>query len=122
MFPIQPRRVATASGIPASPLPVPPGGPAFARTRRAIIRLQAARLAQRIAEGLVPAPRPGATPPWVRLDRLTTRYRALGGDPARLAHLRGPSRRETRVSRATAARHERLAHQYEVGGSYSDLP
>ena len=60
--------------------------PAFVRTRRALIRFQAARATRQIIDELIaqPEPRCGRPPTDVRLDALSERYATLGGDPADL--------------------------------------
>ena len=56
---------------------------AFARTRRALIRLQAAQITRRIVDELSAQPTPshGRRPAFARLDELTERYAAIGGEP-----------------------------------------
>jgi hypothetical protein len=60
--------------------------PALTAARRALIRIQVARTANRIIAELTarPEPRHGRTPTFARLDLLTERYAALGGDPTTL--------------------------------------
>jgi hypothetical protein len=61
--------------------------PAFARARRAAIRFRAARITRAMIRELLAidrVPIPGRQPLFVRLDALTARYKALGGDPADL--------------------------------------
>jgi hypothetical protein len=61
--------------------------PALCAVRRAVIRLQAARTTREMLRELVAVPQPSAvrgTPRFVRLDRLSERYAALGGDPTDL--------------------------------------
>ena len=88
--------------LPASQSPEPRGGamsttylhstattakpiqpPAFARTRRALIRLQAAQITRRIVDehSAQPTPSHGRRPAFARLDELTERYAAIGGEP-----------------------------------------
>jgi hypothetical protein len=59
------------------------GAPSFARARRALIRLRAARLTDRMVREMVAAPgvptRPH-DPAFPQLDALAERYEALGGD------------------------------------------
>ena len=59
----------------------------LAAVRRALIRLQAARTKRRLIDELIaqPLPRYGREPAFARLDRLTARYAALGGDPSAVA-------------------------------------
>jgi hypothetical protein len=60
--------------------------PAFARTRRALIRFQAARTTRRMVDELEfhLEPAPGRQPLFVDLEALRARYEALGGDPSDL--------------------------------------
>ena len=60
--------------------------PAFCAVRRAIVRLQAAHTTRAILRELVAIPQPvaGRKALFVRLDVLSERYAALGGDPADL--------------------------------------
>jgi hypothetical protein len=113
--------------------------PTVTRTRRAVIRFQAARVTGQIIRELIaqPEPRHGRPPAHVRLDALTERYAALGGDPADLLGRRRTfGRRGKRVHplRWLAARHDAWlgreleagqsarAHRYETGGDFSILP
>ena len=54
--------------------------PAFARTRRALIRLQAAHVTRQVINELIaqPEPRHGRPPTHARLHALTERYAARG--------------------------------------------
>jgi hypothetical protein len=57
------------------------------RARRALIRIQAARSTRRMLRELHAIhtePTPGRRPPFARLEALTARYEALGGDPSDL--------------------------------------
>ena len=59
------------------------GAPSFARTRRTLIRVRAARLTDRMIREMVAAPGIPAQPDhpaFPRLDALAERYEALGGD------------------------------------------
>jgi hypothetical protein len=114
--------------------------PAFTRTRRALIRLQAARATRQIIRELIARaePRHGRPPTHVRLDALTERYAALGGNPADLLGRRRTfGRRGTRLRSLrglAAARHDEWlrreldagqnarAHRQETGGDFSTLP
>ena len=61
--------------------------PALNAVRRAVIRVQAARTTNEMLRELVAVPQPAAvrgTPRFVRLDELSERYAALGGDPTDL--------------------------------------
>ena len=61
--------------------------PAFARARRAVIRLRAAQITRGMIRELHATdrvPPPGRQPLFTRLDDLTARYEALGGHPADL--------------------------------------
>ena len=59
--------------------------PAFGRVRRLVVRRQAARVADAMIRDLLAVPQPFAgRPRFARLDALTARYEALGGDPSDL--------------------------------------
>jgi hypothetical protein len=63
------------------------GAPSFARARRALIRLRAVRLTDRMVREMVAAPdvaRRPDQPAFPELDALVERYEALGGDPSLL--------------------------------------
>jgi hypothetical protein len=49
---------------------------------------------------------------------LQPRRRTVAPNPRSAA----PARDDRRIRREIAVRHERLSHQHEVGGSWSDLP
>jgi hypothetical protein len=114
--------------------------PTVTRTRRALIRFQAARVTGQIIRELIaqPEPRHGRPPAHVRLDALTERYAALGGNPADLLGRRRTSGRRGKRLRSlrglAAARHDEWlrreldagqsarAHRQETGGDFSILP
>jgi hypothetical protein len=113
--------------------------PAFTRTRRAVIRLQAAHVTRQVINELIaqPEPRYGRPPTHVRLDALTARYAALGGEPADLLAQRrtfGHGGAFRRLGQALQARHDEWtrreldaaqtarAHRHEIGGDFSVLP
>jgi hypothetical protein len=113
--------------------------PTLTRTRRALIRFEAAAVTRQIIRELIsqPEPRPGQPPAHVRLDALIERYAALGGDPADLLE-RGPTfgrrgamsrarrrlatRRDEWLRRELDAGQSARAHRYETGGDFSTLP
>ena len=113
--------------------------PTVTRTRRALIRYQAARVTSQIIRELIarPEPRHGRPPAHVRLDALTERYVALGGDPAdllggrrtfgrggkRLHSLRPlAARRDEWLRRELDAGQRARARRYDTGGDFSTLP
>jgi hypothetical protein len=124
----------TTTGAAAKPIELP----AFTRTRRALIRLQAAHTTRQIINELSarPEPRHGHKPATSRLDALSERYTALGGDPVDLLGRRrsfdvGNGLRA--LGQALQARHDEWlrreldagqtarAHRYETGGDFSTL-
>jgi hypothetical protein len=125
----------TTTGAAAKPIELP----AFTRTRRALIRLQAAHTTRQIITELTarPEPRRGRQPVTARLDALGEAYAALGGDPADLLGRRRTFRFGEgfqALGRALQARHDdwtrreldagqtARAHRYETGGDFSVLP
>jgi hypothetical protein len=110
--------------------------PAFARTRRALIRLQAAHITRKIVDELntQPAPSHGRQPAFARLDGLTDRYAALGGEPPELLGRRRTfrafgtlrqglqARRDEWLRRELDAGQTARAHRHETGGDFSTLP
>ena len=110
--------------------------PAFVRTRRALIRLQAAQITRRIVDELSARPTPshGRRPAFARLDELTDRYAALGGEPPDLLGRRQTFRAFSTFRQQLQARHEDWlrreldsgqtvrAHRHEIGGDFSVLP
>ena len=110
--------------------------PTFARTRRALIRLQAAQITRKIVDELTTQPAPGHArrPAFARLDELTDRYAALGGEPPDLLGRRHTFRAFSTFRQQLQARHEdwlrreldsgqtARAHRHEIGGDFSVLP
>ena len=110
--------------------------PVFARTRRALIRLQAAQITRKIVDELSaqPAPRHGRRPAFARLDELTDRYAALGGEPPDLLGRRRTFRGISAFRQGLEARHDgwlrreldtgqtARAHRREIGGDFSIVP
>jgi hypothetical protein len=113
--------------------------PAFPRTRRALVRLQAAHVTRLVMQELIaqPEPRHGRQPAFVRLDALTERYARLGGEPTDLLGRRrtftvGEAVRpigralQTRYRdwqrRELDAGHATREHRYEIGGDFGTLP
>jgi len=110
--------------------------PAFARTRRALIRLQAAQITRKIVDELAAQRAPGHArrPAFARLDELTDRYAALGGEPPDLLGRRHTFRAFSTVRQQLQARHEDWlrreldsgqtvrAHRHEVGGDFGVQP
>ena len=113
--------------------------PAFTRTRRALIRLQAAHTTRQIIRELIaqPEPRHGRRPTSARFQELTDRYAALGGEPADLLAQRrtfGRGGGFRRFGQALQACHDEWprreldaaqtarAHRHEIGGDFSVLP
>ena len=109
--------------------------PAFARTRRALIRLQAAQITRRIVDELSAQPTPshGRRPAFARLDELTERYAASAASRPTCSDGGGRSASSARSGAAAGpprglARRELdsgqtvRAHRHEVGGDFSVLP
>ena len=110
--------------------------PAFARTRRALIRLQAAQITRRIVDELSAQPTPshGRRPAFARLDELTERYAAIGGEPPDLLGRRRTFHVFSTLRQGLHARHDEWlrreleagqtvrAHRREIGGDFSVLP
>jgi hypothetical protein len=111
--------------------------PAFTRTRRALIRLQAAHITRQIVNELIarPEPRHGHQPTFVRLRELTDRYAALGGEPSDLLAQRRTfgtgafstlrqglqARHDEWLRRELDAGQAARAHRREIGGDFSVL-
>ena len=83
---ITPRMTVPAATIRSTvdDLPAVAARPALGAARRAVIRLQAARVTSGMLRELVPELTAPRTPLFVRLDALQERYARLGGDPADL--------------------------------------
>ena len=113
--------------------------PAFTRTRRALIRLQAAHTTRQIIRELIaqPEPRHGRRPTSARFQELTDRYAALGGEPSDLLGKRPPfsgggairalrsslrARHDEWLRRELDAGQTARAHHREVGGDFHVLP
>jgi hypothetical protein len=112
--------------------------PAFPQTRRMLIRLRAAQLTRELIDELTdrPEPRHGHRPTFARLDQLTERYAALGGDPSDLlvrrrtfgtgpfSALRGAlrARRDDWIRRELDAAQTARAHRREIGGDFTIAP
>jgi hypothetical protein len=110
--------------------------PAFARTRRALIRLQAAHITGKIVAELnaQPAPGHGRRPAFALLDELTARYAALGGEPPDLLGRRRTPHVFATLRQGLQARHDEWlrreldagqtarTHRHEVGGDFSVRP
>jgi hypothetical protein len=112
--------------------------PVLAPTRRALLRLQAARVSRQVIDELVDRrePRHGHQPHVARLDELADRYATLGGEPSDLLGRRRTSgggafdglrrtlraRHDAWLRRELDAAQTARAHRHEIGGDFSVLP